>query len=100
MPGFRFVLGLALASLAAGPASALSLSGLSMTNLTGGVWGDGIAPEPDCPSVVPFCPGQSFSDSSSGIAPNGWNEWQSTTSPTAGVTTFSTRFANSLASQS
>lgn len=93
-------LGLAVAALAAGPASALSISGLTMSNLTAGVWGDGIAPEPDCPNVVPYCPGQSFDDDSAGIAPNGWNEWQSTTSSTAGVTSFSTRFANTLASQS
>lgn len=97
----RFSLGLAAATLLlAGPAAALSLSGLTTANLTGGVWGDGIAPEPDCPSVAPFCPGQSFDDGSAGIAPNGWNEWQSGITATAGVTTFSTRFTQSLASQS
>jgi len=97
----RLLCGLTAATLlSAGPAAALSISGLTTSNLTGGVWGDGIAPEPDCPSVVPFCPGQSFDDDSAGIAPNGWNEWQSGITSTAGATTFSTRFANSLASQS
>jgi hypothetical protein len=81
-------------------AQGATITSVTMNNLTGGVWGDGIAPEPDCPSVAPFCPGQTFDDDTSGVAPNGWNEWQSSTTPSAGVTTFQTRFFNSLASQS
>lgn len=97
----RLVLASFLAiSFLASDAGAASITGITFNNLTGGVWGDGIAPEPDCPSVVPFCPGQTFDDDSAGIAPNGWNEWQSNGTTSATATTFQSRFFNSLASQS
>jgi hypothetical protein len=91
---------LAASLLLAGSAQGLTLNSVTMNNLTAGVWGDGIAPEPDCPSVAPFCPGQLFTDSSTGIAPNGVNYWRSSTTPSVSSNSFVTRFFNALGSQS
>lgn len=91
----------ALYALTAPSAGAASISGITFNNLTGGVWGNGNPPDPDCPNVLePYCPGQTFNDDSTGSLANGSNEWQSNGTTSAGATTFNSRFFNSLASQS
>lgn len=74
----RVLLAALVAIFFAGTAHAASVTGVSLDDQSGGLWGDGINPEPDCVSVVPFCPtGQYFDDNSAVIAPNGWSGWNS-----------------------
>ena len=72
--------------LSAANAHAVSIGSASFTDNSSGVWGDGINPEPDCPSVVPFCPtGLHFEDNSAFVAPNGWSQWDSAGNQAAAI---------------
>ena len=62
-----------------------------------GLWGDDIAPEPDCYGSIGNCPGKSFIDNSAWSIPNGKSEWNSNVSSTNFTAqTFSARYTNEL----
>ncbi len=76
------------------------ISSISVSDGSFGLWGDDIAPEPDCYGSIGNCPGKSFIDNSAWSIPNGKSEWNSNTA-TASFTasSFDTHYTNELRSQ-
>ncbi len=77
-----------------------AIIGITTSDTSFGLWGDDIAPEPDCYGSIGNCPGKSFIDNSAWSIPNGKSEWNSTVATTHYTAqSFTSRYTNELRSE-